>query len=155
MEIYIMLFIGGILMKKKSLLILMSVITLSSFLFIGCGDNMTTIDNTKQNEVKKTNLTKEVNKLSVYIESNQYFTTDNENISLIKELLSDVEYIEDFQPEKEGGYEIELYNENDLVYQIVIMSNEVIIEDEYFYKKEISLEKYEEIKDMLIGLNNK
>lgn len=150
-----MLFIGGILMKKKSLLILMSVITLSSFLFIGCGDNMTTIDNTKQNEVKKTNLTKEVNKLSVYIESNQYFTTDNENISLIKELLSDVEYIEDFQPEKEGGYEIELYNENDLVYQIVIMSNEVIIEDEYFYKKEISLEKYEEIKDMLIGLNNK
>ena len=142
-------------MKKKSLLILMSVITLSSFLFIGCGDNMTTIDNTKQNEVKKTNLTKEVNKLSVYIESNQYFTTDNENISLIKELLSDVEYIEDFQPEKEGGYEIELYNENDLVYQIVIMSNEVIIEDEYFYKKEISLEKYEEIKDMLIGLNNK
>lgn len=149
-----MLFIGGILMKKKSLVILMSVITLSSFLFIGCGDNMTTIDNTKQNEVKKTNLTKEVNKLSVYIESNQYFTTDNENISLIKELLSDVEYIEDFQPEKEGGYEIELYNENDLVYQIVIMSNEVIIEDEYFYKKEISLEKYEEIKDMLIGLNN-
>lgn len=142
-------------MKKKSLVILMSVITLSSFLFIGCGDNMTTIDNTKQNEVKKTNLTKEVNKLSVYIESNQYFTTDNENISLIKELLSDVEYIEDFQPEKEGGYEIELYNENDLVYQIVIMSNEVIIEDEYFYKKEISLEKYEEIKDMLIGLNNK
>lgn len=142
-------------MKKKSLLILMSVITLSSFLFIGCGDNMTTIDNTKQNEVKKTNLTKEVNKLSVYIESNQYFTADNENISLIKELLSDVEYIEDFQPEKEGGYEIELYNENDLVYQIVIMSNEVIIEDEYFYKKEISLEKYEEIKDMLIGLNNK
>lgn len=142
---------------KKRTIILLSVMLFSCMLCVACGDkeDKTKEDNVTNSQQEKINLTKQINKLCLYMNDKVYETKDSDKINIMSKVLKDVSKIDGYQPELEGYYDVKLYNNEELVYDIAVYEQEVIIIENGTYKKDITSDLYNEIKSMLVGLAEK
>lgn len=137
-------------MRKRIILLLSLVCCL--FLFVGCGDSdaQETTSKDESSEKQTTDLSLEYNKVSVWIGGKEYFTTDADSIALISQLLKAVTIDDKYTDGAEGGYDISLYKDNEIVSRMGLTDKRVIIDGKYV--KFIENDTYETIKNMLVEL---
>ena len=137
-------------MKKR--MVLMLCLLCCFALFIGCGnsDEKESSSNNNQNNEQTTDLSFDYNKVSVWLNGEEYFTTDTDKMALINQVLKSVTIDEEYFDGVEGGYDISLYKDDEVVCRMGLTDKRVIIDGKYV--KLIDNDTYETIKSILVEL---